>query len=54
LQEDFLPVCNIIPAQMLGFFKSLQLGLDPDSPSVSGAISRVVQGVIVYPFEYQI
>lgn len=51
LQEDFLPVCNIIPAQMLGFFKSIQLGLNPDSPSVSGAISRVVQGVIVYSFE---
>jgi len=54
LQEDFLPVCNIIPGQMLGFYKSLQLGLSPDSPSVSGAISRVVQGVIVYPFEYQL
>lgn len=54
LQEDFLPVCSIIPAQILGFFKSLQLGLSPDSPSVSGAISRVVQGVIVYPFENQL
>lgn len=54
LQEDFLPVCSIIPGQMLGFFKSLKLGLSPDSPSVSGAISRVVQGVIVYPLENQL
>ena len=54
LQEDFLPVCNIIPAQMLGFFKSIQLGLGPDSPSVSGAISRVVKGVIIYPFKNQL
>lgn len=54
MQEDFLPVCNIIPGQMLGFFKSIQLGLSPDSPSVSGAISRVVKGVIVYPFENQL
>jgi tagatose-6-phosphate ketose/aldose isomerase len=50
LYEDFLPVCNIIPAQMLGFFKSIKLGLSPDSPSVSGAISRVVQGVKIYPY----
>ena len=54
LHEDFLPVCYIIPAQMMGFFKSLQLGLSPYSPSVSGAISRVVQCVIVYPFENQL
>lgn len=34
--------------QLLGFFKSLDLGLNPDNPSVSGAISRVVEGVIIY------
>lgn len=43
---------NIIPAtvigQLLGYFKSLQLGLNPDLPSVSGSISRVVQGVVIY------
>ena len=54
LQGDFLPICNIIPGQMLGFFKSLQLGLSPDSPSVGGAISRVVKGVIAYHFENQL
>ena len=52
LEEEFLPVVSILPAQMLGFFKSLQLGLSPDRPSVSGAISRVVEGVVIYPFEH--
>ena len=34
--------------QLLGFFKSLDLGLSPDSPSISGNISRVVEGVTLY------
>lgn len=51
IDEDFLPVCAILPGQLLGFYKSLQLGLKPDAPSVNGAISRVVQGVHIYPIE---
>jgi len=51
LDEDFLAVCFILPAQLLGFYKSDNLGLDPDSPSVSGAISRVVEGVKIYKYE---
>ncbi|NDV46085.1 SIS domain-containing protein [Paludibacter sp. 221] len=43
---------NYIPyvfiGQLLGFFKSLTFGLNPDSPSVSGNISRVVEGVKIY------
>lgn len=50
LDEEFLAVCYVLPAQMIGYFKSLQLGLDPDSPSASGAISRVVKGVVIYPY----
>lgn len=46
--EYFLPVCYILIGQILGFYKSLQLGLQPDSPSKSGAISRVVEGVRIY------
>ena len=38
----------IFVAQLLGMFKSIDLGLSPDSPSVSGNISRVVEGVTVY------
>lgn len=36
--------------QLLGFFKSLALGLSPDAPSISGTINRVVEGVNIYPF----
>lgn len=48
LEEEFLAVCNILPGQLLAFFKSMSLGLKPDSPSESGAISRVVEGVKIY------
>lgn len=51
--EEFLAVCFILPAQILAFFKSLNEGLQPDNPSESGAISRVVQGVKIYPFEIE-
>lgn len=52
IAEDFLTVCSIVPAQLLAFFKSLQLGLMPDAPSASGSISRVVEGVNIYPVTY--
>ncbi len=48
IEEDFLSICSVLPAQILGLFKSLELGLKPDNPSVSGAISRVVEGVAIY------
>lgn len=48
LDEEFLSVCGVIPAQILGFFKSRELGLSPDSPSATGAITRVVEGVQIY------
>ena len=47
-EHDFLPVVSVLPAQVLGFFSSLKFGLQPDSPSSSGAISRVVEGVKIY------
>ncbi|MEX2231356.1 MAG: SIS domain-containing protein [Cyclobacteriaceae bacterium] len=48
VSEEYLAVCSVLPAQILGFYKSLQLGLRPDSPSVTGAITRVVEGVQIY------
>lgn len=48
IPEDFLSVFYILPAQVIGFYKSLNLGLSPDAPSKSNSISRVVQGVKIY------
>ncbi|TAL80377.1 MAG: SIS domain-containing protein [Bacteroidetes bacterium] len=50
LDEELLTVCDILPGQLLGFYKSLALGLKPDDPSESGAISRVVEDVIIYEY----
>ncbi len=54
LEEEFLTVVSVLPAQMLGFLKSLNLGLKPDKPSENGAISRVVQGVNIYPYVLEV
>ena len=52
LPEDFPDsygcVSNVVVGQLLGFYKSLDCGLNPDTPSVSGNISRVVEGVTLY------
>ena len=48
IPEDFLSVFYILPAQIIGFYKSLSLGLSPDSPSIHGSINRVVKGVNIY------
>jgi tagatose-6-phosphate ketose/aldose isomerase len=50
LDEEMLAICSILPAQLLGLYKSLALGLNPDSPSESGAISRVVEDVTIYKY----
>jgi len=51
LDEEFLAICYILPAQILGYYKSLDLGLNPDNPSESGVISRVVKGVTIYSYD---
>ncbi len=50
IPDDFFSICSVLPAQNLGLFKSLFLGLNPDSPSQNGGITRVVQGVNIYPY----
>ncbi len=52
LPEEYLAVSSVLPAQILGFYKSLEFGLKPDSPSIDDVISRVVKGVSIYPIEY--
>ncbi len=51
LEEEFLTIVSVLFAQTLGFFKSLDLGLEPDSPSERGMIHRVVQGVKLYDYK---
>ena len=50
LPEGFWAICSVLPAQIIGFFKSLDLGFCPDSPSKSGTITRVVEGVTIYSY----
>ncbi len=46
--DDLAFIGAVVLGQLLGFYHSLYLGLKPDNPSVSGSISRVVQGVTIY------
>jgi tagatose-6-phosphate ketose/aldose isomerase len=43
LGDENLPVIDVLVGQMLAFFRCLEEGLRPDSPSEDGVISRVVQ-----------
>src|SRR5690625_18683 len=45
---DYELMLYVLPAQLLGYYKSLDLGLNPDSPSQNNVISRVVKGVTIY------
>ncbi len=42
------PIMDVTVGQMLGLFKSMDLGLKPDNPSEKGVITRVVKGVKIY------
>jgi tagatose-6-phosphate ketose/aldose isomerase len=43
----------LVFAQCLALLASLQLGITPDSPSASGTVNRVVQGVTIHPLTSQ-
>ena len=45
LPELFRPLLDVVAGQLLALFSSLALAIRPDSPSASGAISRVVQRI---------
>lgn len=51
ISDDFFAICSVLPAQILGYYKSVFLGLTPDSPSQNGGIHRIVQGVTIYPYQ---
>jgi tagatose-6-phosphate ketose/aldose isomerase len=49
LPDDERAIAAVLVAQVIGVHRSLSLGLRPDEPSPSGAISRVVRGVTIHP-----
>jgi tagatose-6-phosphate ketose/aldose isomerase len=49
-EDVHLLVPFIAAPQMFAFEASLQRGLSPDKPNVSGTVNRVVQGVRIHPF----
>jgi tagatose-6-phosphate ketose/aldose isomerase len=46
--DDAAPVVDVVIGQLLGFFRCLEEGLRPDSPSESGVINRVVQSFTLH------
>jgi len=48
--DVFLIFPYIIFSQRLALFKSVELGINPDNPSPTGKVNRVVKGVKFYPF----
>jgi tagatose-6-phosphate ketose/aldose isomerase len=46
--DYYRPPVDVFVGQLLGLFSSIKLGLQPDTPSPSGAISRVVSKVRIY------
>jgi tagatose-6-phosphate ketose/aldose isomerase len=46
--DDSAPVIDVIVGQLLGFFRCMNEGLRPDSPSENGIINRVVQSFTLH------
>ncbi|WP_075182703.1 SIS domain-containing protein [Pantoea sp. 1.19] len=43
--------CFLMYAQVFALTQSLRVGNTPDTPSASGAVNRVVQGVVIHPWQ---
>ena len=48
VDDYYRPPVDVFVGQLLGLFASIKLGLMPDAPSASGAISRVVSKVRIH------
>lgn len=48
IHTEYDTILFVLIGQLLGLFKSIELNLDPDNPSASGKIARVVEGVTIY------
>jgi len=46
--DDYRPAVDVVFGQLLGLFFSVRWNLHPDCPSPNGAISRVVENVIIH------
>lgn len=51
LPDVYLGLLYVMVGQTMGVLESMRCGLQPDAPSPTGLISRVVQGVTLYPVE---
>jgi len=51
LGDENVPVIDVIVGQLLAFFRCLEEGFRPDSPSEDGVISRVVQTFVLHSLE---
>ena len=49
LSDEFRVLTDVMVGQILATGKAMELGIKPDNPSPDGIISRVVQGVTIYP-----
>lgn len=43
--------CFLIYAQVFALTQSISVGNTPDTPSISGTVNRVVQGVVIHPWQ---
>lgn len=48
--DVYLGLLYVIYAQVFGLLASVKSGINPDNPNPSGAVNRVVKGVIIYEY----
>lgn len=48
--EIYSTIAYVLYAQLFALMSSVKLGIEPDNPSPSGAVNRVVKGVTIYDY----
>ncbi len=51
--DENAPVVDVVVGQLLAFFRCMKEGLQPDSPSASGVIRRVVESFTLYDHPWE-
>lgn len=49
--EIYSTIAYVLYAQLFALMSSVKLGIEPDNPSPSGAVNRVVKGVTIYDYK---